>query len=199
MEGAARQFKELMLLLYRLSHPPVVQKNVFIAVWYFYFFASPVSNFGSYVSLRVTAEGAGGAFDTLVCFCLRFFFLVGRWMRLTRIKMPSCEGKWRDVTDVVFVPDNAGVEMGAVLKSTFSRESKEVTEVFRGVKTIIKRLAQTGSKRKLSSLVAAATGDSAKLWVKPNLFHFILKLRVSRHVSALPAFVVASNGPPPTD
>lgn len=76
-EGAARQFKELMFLLYRLSHPPVVRKNVFIAVWYFFFFTSPVSNFGSYVSLTVTEEEAGRSFRYTDTFFFFFFFWWG--------------------------------------------------------------------------------------------------------------------------
>lgn len=106
-------------------------------------------------------------------------------MGLTGIEMPSCQGKSRDLTDVAFMPDNTGVEMEKCRKA-----NQDVTEVHH-VKTTIRRPAQLGAKQAFLSC-RSCNGE-------PNLFHFILKLCVSRRVSALPAFVVASNGPPPSD
>lgn len=42
-----------------------------------FFFASPVSNFGSYVSLTVTAEEAGRSFRYTDAFFFFFFFFGG--------------------------------------------------------------------------------------------------------------------------
>ena len=55
---------------YRLSHPPVVLKNVFSPVWYL---VSQASDFKSYVSLTVTVDGVEPRKSFLGVFTLTLF------------------------------------------------------------------------------------------------------------------------------
>lgn len=67
-----------------------------------------------------------------------------------------------DPADVVIALDNRRVEMEDCRKNSFSRGSREVNKVFRGVETIIKRFSQMKVKANfpLLSLLPRETRSS---------------------------------------